>query len=51
MRVFSPSRAVFGGEHTLIQLRLGSFVAKTAYPSPIKGEEGRAFNFPLSYTI
>ena len=40
MRVFSPSGTVFGGEHALIQLRLGSFFAKTTYPSPIKGEGG-----------
>jgi hypothetical protein len=30
----SPTKAV-----TLTQLRLGSFVAKPPYPSPLKGEE------------
>ena len=40
MRVCSPPGAMIGGAITLIQLRLGSFVAKTSYPSPIKGEDG-----------
>ena len=29
-----------------MRVRLGSFVAKTAYPSPIKGEEGTRLPFP-----
>ena len=40
MRV-TPVRECSPGAVTLTQLRLGSFVAKASYPSPVKGRGGK----------